>query len=137
MSEMNREEWESLCDGCGWCCIIKFEDEDTGDIYYTNVVCHLLDLETVHCTAYDERTQRVPTCVNLTPQRAAEFVWLPETCAYRRLAEGKDLDAWHPLISGDPESVHKAGASIRGKVVSEKDVDPDELENYIEDDEDD
>jgi uncharacterized cysteine cluster protein YcgN (CxxCxxCC family) len=130
---MTREEWESLCDGCARCCIIKFEDEDTGHIYHTNVVCHLLDIYHCKCTRYEERSVLVPMCVTLTPELAGELKWMPETCAYRLLAEGKDLPSWHPLVSGNGKSVHKAGISVRGKVVSGKDVEEDDLPDYVVD----
>ena len=116
---MSREMWESLCDGCGKCCLQKIEDEETREIFFTNIVCDLLDLERCRCTHYQERSKLVPNCVTLTPNDLADPYWLPETCAYRLLAEGKSLPDWHPLVSGDPESVEKAGHSIRGKVIRE------------------
>lgn len=131
LTQMTPEEWESLCDGCAQCCRYKLEDEDTGDIYFTNVVCALLDLHTCRCTNYPERHTLAPTCVLLTPELAHRLLWLPRTCAYRRLAEGEKLDGWHPLLSGNPDSVHRAGISVRGKVISEKDVDMDRLEDYV------
>jgi uncharacterized cysteine cluster protein YcgN (CxxCxxCC family) len=134
MSSLSREEWESLCDGCAQCCIIKFEDEDSGRIYHTNVVCEYLEIFHCHCTRYSERSVLVPMCVTLTPELAGSLPWMPETCAYRLLAEGKDLPMWHPLVSGDPSTVHKAGVSVRGKVVSGKDVEDDDLPNYVVDD---
>ena len=133
LDEMTREEWESLCDGCARCCIIKFEDEDSGRIYHTNVVCHLLEIYQCRCTRYDERSVLVPMCVTLTPELAGSLVWMPETCAYRLLAEGKPLPLWHPLVSGDLNTVHKAGISVRGKVVSGKDVEEDDLPDYVVD----
>lgn len=133
MDEMTREEWESLCDGCARCCIIKFEDEDSGRIYHTNVVCHLLDIYRCRCTRYEERSVLVPMCVTLTPELAGSLAWMPETCAYRLLAEGHDLPMWHPLVSGDASTVHKAGISVRGKVVSGKDVEEDDLPDYVVD----
>jgi uncharacterized cysteine cluster protein YcgN (CxxCxxCC family) len=129
-------EWESLCDGCAKCCIIKFEDEDTGRIYHTNVVCELLDIYHCICTRYAERSVLVPTCLTLNASLIHELKWMPDTCAYRLLAEGKDLPAWHPLISGDAKTVHKAGISVRGKVVSAKDVEEEDLLDYVIDDED-
>lgn len=134
LTELSQEEWESLCDGCAKCCIIKFEDEDTGQIYHTNVVCELLDIYHCKCTRYAERSVLVPTCLTLNPSLIHELKWMPDTCAYRLLAEGKDLPAWHPLISGDPKTVHKAGISVRGKVVSAKDVEEDDLLDYVIDD---
>ncbi len=119
LDAMSREMWESLCDGCAKCCLQKIEDEETREIFFTNIVCDLLDLERCRCTHYKERSKRVPNCVTLTPNDLADPYWLPETCAYRLLAEGKPLPDWHPLVSGDPESVEKAGHSIRGKVIRE------------------
>lgn len=134
LDEMTREEWESLCDGCAQCCVIKFEDEDTGRIYHTNVVCEYLEIFHCRCTRYEERSVLVPTCVTLTPTLAGELAWMPETCAYRLLAEGHDLPLWHPLVSGSAEAVHKAGMSVRGKVVSGRDVDEEDLPDYVVDD---
>lgn len=122
LAEMNREEWESLCDGCGKCCLHKLEDSETGQLYYTNVACRLLNLNSGRCTRYDLRERLVLDCVQLTPAKVGDFSWLPATCAYRLLAEGRDLPAWHPLVSGDPESVHSAGVSVRGWTVSEQKV---------------
>lgn len=134
LTELTREEWESLCDGCAQCCIIKFEDEDSGRVYHTNVVCELLDIYHCRCNRYSERSVLVPTCLTLTPDLIPQLQWMPETCAYRLLSEGKDLPLWHPLVSGDPKTVHKAGISVRGKVVSARDVEEDDLPNYVVDD---
>ncbi|HNP37601.1 MAG TPA: YcgN family cysteine cluster protein [Woeseiaceae bacterium] len=123
LGEMNQVEWESLCDGCGLCCMHKVEDEDTGDLFYTNLACRLLDTSTCRCTDYKNRSKLVADCLRLTPNTTDAFEWLPATCAYRLLAFGEELRDWHPLISGDPESVHEAGISVRGKVVSENDTD--------------
>lgn len=133
LSELTREEWESLCDGCARCCIVKFQDEDSGRIYHTNVVCEYLDIYHCRCMGYEERSVLVPTCVTLTPKLAAELEWMPESCAYRLLAEGKPLPLWHPLVCGDPNAVHKAGVSVRGKVVSGKDVEDEDLPDYVVD----
>lgn len=133
LEEMSREEWESLCDGCARCCLYKLEDEDTGEIYYTNVVCRLLDTHRCRCTAYTERQTLMPTCLVLTPAMVRELRWMPKTCAYRLIAEGKDLEWWHPLVSGDPNSVHKAGISVRYRTQAEADVDMENLEDYIVD----
>jgi uncharacterized protein len=119
LAEMSEAEWESLCDGCAKCCLIRLEDEDTGDIHTTDVACKLLNGATCQCKDYANRHQFVPDCVKLTPQNMAELNWLPKTCAYRLVAEGKPLFDWHPLISGDPESVHQAGASVAHKTTPE------------------
>lgn len=132
LRQMDRAEWESLCDGCGKCCVHKLEDEDTGELVATNVACRLLDRRTGRCKDYRNRRAYVPECVRLTPEKVLELDWLPSTCAYLLLAEGKDLPDWHPLITGDPESVHAAGQSVRGWTVSEDDV-GDDLENFVVD----
>ena len=120
LAEMTPAEWESLCDGCGKCCLHKLEDEDTGEIAHTNVACRLLDIGTCRCSRYAERQRLVPDCVQLDPGNVGALKWMPSTCAYRLLAEGKDLPAWHPLVSGDPETVHRAGISVRGRSVPER-----------------
>jgi uncharacterized protein len=117
LKEMTAEQWEALCDGCGKCCLEKFEDEETGNIVYSRVACALLDLKTCRCRQYAERARLMPDCVTIVPQVLAWPQWLPETCAYRRLAEGRPLPVWHPLISGDPDSVVQAGQSVRGRVI--------------------
>ena len=119
LAAMSEEQWESLCDGCGRCCLHKLRDEDTDEIAFTNVACRLLDLHTCRCTRYPERQQHVPDCVSLRPADLASIDWLPPSCAYRLVAAGRDLPPWHPLRSGDPDEVHRAGASIRGRAVSE------------------
>lgn len=133
LDEMNASEWESLCDGCGRCCLKKLEDEDTGRIAYTDVACRLLDRERCRCTRYAKRTELVADCVRLEPGMVREFGWLPTTCAYRRLAEGKPLEWWHPLVSGNPATVHSAGISVRGRTFAERDVPADELYTRIVD----
>ena len=123
LAEMNREEWESLCDGCALCCMHKVEDEDSGEVYYTNLACKLLDTDTCRCTDYANRVRLVSDCLVLTPDTKDAFEWLPMTCAYRLLSRGEELPDWHPLITGNPDSVHDAGISVRGRVVSERDTD--------------
>ena len=122
LAEMSAAEWESLCDGCALCCMNKIEDEDTGDVFYTELACKLLDLDTCRCTNYAERTKLVSDCLSLSVDEPDAFNWLPATCAYQRLARGKDLLPWHHLISGDPNTVHEAGISMRGRAVSENDT---------------
>jgi uncharacterized cysteine cluster protein YcgN (CxxCxxCC family) len=120
LAEMTREEWESLCDGCGKCCLHKVEDGRTGRLAKTDVACRLLDPESCRCTAYAERKRFVPDCVVLTPAKVPNLSWLPATCAYRLIDEGRDLPWWHPFVSGDPETVHMAGVSVRGRAISER-----------------
>lgn len=131
LDELSEEEWESLCDGCARCCLIKLEDIDTGMLAHTRIACHLLDHKTCQCTHYEERHTRVPDCIKVTPQNAGELGWMPPTCAYRRMAEGRGLAWWHPLISGRPETVVEAGVSVRGRVVSEKGIKEEDLEDYV------
>jgi len=127
LKEMSREEWESLCDGCARCCLVKLEDEDTGRIHCTSAACKLLDGKTCRCADYRNRNRRVPDCVRLTPENVGRLSWLPRTCAYRLLAEGKDLAWWHPLVSGRAETVREAGISVAGRTRSEELFDDDEL----------
>ena len=133
LAEMTPAEWESLCDGCGRCCLMKLEDEDTGEIWFTDIACALLDRDACRCTDYRNRTARIPDCVALTPERIGMLSWLPPTCAYRLIDEGNDLYWWHPLVSRDPETVHSAGISVRGRTVAEADVPEAELEDHIVD----
>jgi uncharacterized protein len=119
LEQMTRAEWESLCDGCGLCCLVRFEDEETGEIIPTRVHCKLFDAQVCACTDYANRREHVPDCIKLTPGNIEALEWMPKSCAYRRLHEGRDLAHWHPLVSGDPESVHKAGVSIRGQTIDE------------------
>lgn len=122
LEEMSRAEWESLCDGCARCCLNKLEDEDTGHIEWTAVACKLLDAGTCRCSDYPGRKAKVPDCVQLTPALARTLRWLPPTCAYRLVAEGRDLYWWHPLVSGSATTVHEAGISVRGRTISESAV---------------
>ncbi len=129
LGDLNRTEWEALCDGCGQCCLHKVEDEDTGEFYNTNVACKLLDLKTARCSDYKGRRAKVPDCLRLTRSNAGELEWLPGTCAYRLRARSEPLPHWHYLLTGDREAVHAAGISIVGKVISEVDAGP--IEHHI------
>ncbi len=132
LAEMSAAEWESLCDGCGRCCLIRLEDEDTGEIVPTRVACRLFDARSCTCSNYAHRKRHVPDCIKLTPHNVARLDWMPSTCAYRRLHEGRGLAAWHPLVSGDPSSVHQAGISVRGQVISETDLaDPEDAFDFL------
>ena len=132
LAEMSEAEWESLCDGCGRCCLVKLEDEDDGRIYFTDIGCRLLDGDTCRCRDYPNRSARVDDCVRLTAKNLGELNWLPPTCAYRLLANGRDLYWWHPLVSGDPETVHAAGVSVRNRVSRDEDSLPeDKLADHI------
>jgi uncharacterized cysteine cluster protein YcgN (CxxCxxCC family) len=132
LEQMTAAEWESLCDGCGRCCLNKLEDEETGRLYFTGVACKLLDHESCRCKDYRRRLKTVPDCVRLTPAEVRAIDWLPPTCAYVLVAKGKDLYWWHPLVSGDPDTVHAAGVSVRGRVGACESRVPDaQLENWI------
>lgn len=131
LDEMTEEEWESLCDGCAKCCLIKLQDDETDAVAYTNIVCQYMDAETCHCKEYHKRNELVPNCVWLKPEMLDEFFWLPETCAYRLVGEGKDLYAWHPLVCGDRGRVHSADVSVKGKVINELYVHPEDEQDYI------
>ncbi|MEM1066461.1 MAG: YcgN family cysteine cluster protein [Pseudomonadota bacterium] len=132
LKNLTAREWEALCDGCGKCCLNKLEDEETGEVEFTRVACRLLDDETCRCGQYDIRKRLVPECVMLTPETLADVAYfMPTTCAYRLLHEGKPLYDWHPLISGTPESVHAAGVSVRGWTVPEFEVPEEEWEDHV------
>lgn len=131
LAQMNQTEWESLCDGCARCCLEKLEDDETGQVHYTNLVCRYLDQNKCQCTDYQHRSELVAHCISLKPEHASEFKWLPDTCAYRLLAEGKNLHWWHPLVSGSADTVHEAGISVRGKCVSEEFVHPDQWHEHL------
>lgn len=131
LEELNRAEWEALCDGCGKCCLHKLEDAETGAVHATNVACKLLDRRSGRCSNYKMRKLHVPECVRLTSDKVREIDWLPTTCAYRLRGEGRPLEPWHYLISGDPESVHRAGISVRGWTIAEQDAV--DLENHVVD----
>ena len=129
LKEMSQAEWESLCDGCGKCCLHKLQDADSGELFYTNVACRLLNLNTARCTRYAVRARLMPDCIHLNPAMLGQCTWLPSTCAYRLLAEGKTLPAWHPLVAGDAQAVHRAGLSVRGWAISEQQAR--ELEDHV------
>jgi len=133
LTQLTRDEWESLCDGCGKCCLVKLQDPDTDEIAYTDVSCQLLDGVSCRCTDYSNRKKQVPDCVVLSPKVVADLSWMPSTCAYRLVKEGQDLAWWHPLISGDPNTVHEAGISVRGRVISETLVEDAELPDHVVD----
>jgi len=131
LDQMTPKEWEALCDTCGRCCLFKLEDEDTHEIFYTRVICRYFNIEEGACQVYSARTQLVPTCLQLDTQRVSELGWIPRSCAYRRLAEGRRLAAWHPLIAGSRKRMRKSGIAVKHSTLSEEVVDMDHLENYI------
>ncbi len=131
--ELNDSQWESICDSCCQCCAHKLIDDDTDELFQTNVVCQYLDTNKCQCTVYSERHKFVPDCIKITPENAGELTWIPKTCGYRLLAEGKPLPKWHPLETGDPLSAKKAGYAVTDKVISDADVNMDELEDYLVD----
>ena len=131
LTEMSKDEWESLCDGCARCCMIKLQDEDTDEVHYTSIVCDRLDEQECQCTADPQRHALVEDCVVLTYERVGEFHWLPKSCAYRTLAEGRPLAWWHPLVSGTRDTVHQAEISVQGKVIAQSEVDEDDEQDMI------
>jgi uncharacterized cysteine cluster protein YcgN (CxxCxxCC family) len=131
LQDMSPAEWDSVCDGCGQCCLNKIEEEDTGKIFLTRLSCSLLDLESCRCKDYENRFAKMPDCLSINMKAVRKLKWLPESCGYRRLHEGRGLAWWHPLVSGDPETVHQAGVSVRGWARSEKGVPQSEIERYI------
>jgi uncharacterized protein len=133
LEELDAREWESLCDGCGRCCLNKLEDWDTGEIAWTNVACRLLDGQSCRCSDYEDRQREVPDCVQLTPETVRAIGWLPPSCAYRLVAEGRPLYWWHHLVSGDRDTVHAAGISVRGRTVSEEGLEPEDYEDHLAD----
>jgi uncharacterized cysteine cluster protein YcgN (CxxCxxCC family) len=133
LEEMSPDEWESLCDGCARCCLNKLEDWDTGEIFWTDIACRLLDDGACRCGDYPNRSTRVPDCETLTPEKVRSLTWLPPTCAYRLVAEGRDLYWWHPLVSGDPDTVRHAGISVAGRTRSEADIAVEKYEDHLVD----
>ena len=132
LEALSPKEWESLCDGCGRCCLVKLEDEDTGKIHFTDVACRLFDAESCRCSDYPHRRRKVKDCLKLTPELVRSLTWLPPTCAYRLRAEGRPLRWWHPLVSGSAETVHQAGVSVRGRVAaSETEIGLDDYPDHI------
>lgn len=132
LAQMSPQEWESLCDGCGKCCLNKLEDDETGEVWFTRIACRLFDDATCRCGQYEQRKLLVPECIRLTPQTMDDVAYfMPQTCAYRLLHEGKPLYDWHPLVSGDPNSVHAAGMSIRGQTLPEFEIPEEEWEDHI------
>ena len=129
LSEMNEKEWESLCDGCGLCCLISLVDEDSGDLALTNVVCKYINMNDCSCSDYKNRCVNVPDCLKVTPENIDDLYWMPQTCAYRLLNEGKELYPWHHLVSGSKEAVHEAGISMKGKMIKEDKVE--DYEDYV------
>ncbi|MBE9401315.1 MAG: YcgN family cysteine cluster protein [Acinetobacter sp.] len=131
LDELNSAEWEALCDGCGLCCLIKLEDEDSNEVAYTKVACKLLDCQTARCSDYKQRFKFVPDCIQLTPEKLATIHWLPPSCAYRRLKEGKNLPTWHYLNTGSHDSIIKARKSAAGRCISENKINEEEIEDYV------
>ncbi len=131
LEQLSDAEWESLCDGCGRCCLNKIEDTDSGEIFLTRVACKLLDIQSCRCSDYPNRQKKVPDCIRIDVEQVRSLSWLPNTCGYRLVEEGKDLPWWHPLVSGDPETVHAAGISVRSLAKSERNVKPENIRRYL------
>lgn len=131
LAQMTGQEWESLCDGCARCCLLKLEDEDSGELHFTSVSCHQLDTETCRCKDYSNRKFLVPECLQVSHMKPKEYKWLPETCAYRLIAEGKPLPVWHPLITGESSSVQEAGISVTAFAISEDYIHPEQISEHI------
>ena len=134
LKDMSEQEWESLCDGCGQCCRVKLIDDETGKLHQTSLACKLLDVKTCRCRDYAGRHQKVDDCVALSAENIGTLSWMPVSCAYRRLAEGRGLEWWHPLVSGSAETVHEAGVSVRGQLRNEHKINPSKIWNYVVDD---
>lgn len=131
LDQMTSEEWESLCDGCGQCCMIKLEDDDTGEVFRTNVSCQLLELESCRCLDYQNRFEKVPECVSVSLEKVKQFEWMPETCAYRLKYEGKPLFDWHPLITGSSKEMLSLGHSVSSYAISEEYIHPEQLQDHL------
>ena len=135
LSEMSRDEWESLCDHCGKCCLLKLQDEevqeDEDSVYYTNVICNLFDKSNGHCSDYWNREERVPTCIRLTQDNLSDLEWMPPSCSYKRVMEGRGLAQWHHLITGNKNTIHEKNKSVLGRVVFENEVSEENLEKHI------
>jgi uncharacterized protein len=132
--QFTEKQWESICDGCAQCCAHKLQDEDTEEVFLTNVVCQYLDTKKCQCSVYGNRHVHVPDCIKITPKNAGDLAWIPDTCGYRLLANGKPLPDWHPLMTGDADSTGKANMTVTGKVISDADIDMDDLEDYLVED---
>lgn len=131
LDQLTNTEWEALCDGCGLCCLVKLQDEDDGEVVYTKVACQLLDTQTAQCSDYANRKQFVPDCLQLTPKLVPQLNWLPKSCAYKRVDQGLDLPDWHPLLTGKAQSDIPAKKSAAKRCISEKDINPDDIEEYV------
>ena len=132
LADMSAAQWEAVCDGCAKCCLVKLQDENSGEIVFTDIVCNLLDQQSCRCTHYEERTKLVPECVKLTKDNLDKIDFMPPSCAYRLLHEGKDLPQWHPLVSGRADSVVEAGMSVKGRVIAEMAFDGDSEDRVVD-----